>query len=153
MADLYLDVNGASKHIDAPVKRNENNPGLGVRYNFDSQDGIQKFLTAGQYLNSHNKNTIYAGGGFLKRVSGDDSFDVKAGAMAGGMTGYKNPITPAILPMLSAGTKNSRLNLLFAPKTSDSAATVMLNASIRLGGSSEAERAARIKENMLKKDE
>lgn len=154
MGDVYLDINGASRHSENKEdgKRfNETNTGAGFRYEWGDTKGISKFAMAGQYKNSIDKNTNYAGGGFLKRIAGNDNYNLSIGGVAGAATGYGDGVTPIAMPMISAGSNGARINLMYAPKTDINPETVMLNASIKLGSTKE--RSARIKEHMLKKDE
>ena len=124
--DYYLNVNGASKHLGTNDKFNENNPGLGI---LAEKDG--KFLTAGGYKNSFSDPSFYVGGGLKKRYGNKHAY-IEPGILAGLVTGYEDPLTPMVLPMITAGLYDfGALNLMYAPEVKDkNPATLMLNYSI-----------------------
>ena len=124
--DKSLVVNGASRHFDSPVQMNERNHGFGI---LAEKEG--KYLTAGGYKNSEDKNSYYAGGGVKKRYGND--YYIEPGVLAGVVSGYKNAVTPMVLPTLGVGKKNvGALNFMYTPETRDALATLMMNMSIPL---------------------
>lgn len=155
MGSVFLDVNGVSYHtnpVESPgysgtiiyqdgsnhpysygeKRYNESNPGVGIRYEW-GQGPVLDFVMLGEYLNSINKQTNYAGIGSKYRLFGDDNgLNGSLGIALGAMTGYGKGVTTAVLPMAQVGYGPALLNLMYAPKTSDSPETYMLNASYRI---------------------
>lgn len=125
--EYSLNINGISKHLNSDVSYNENNPGLGITAESEGQ-----FLTAGGYKNSFNRPSYYIGGGIKKRY-GRKHFYIEPGILSGIITGYENKYTFMVLPMITAGFhKFGAVNLMYAPKTEENPATLMLNYSIPL---------------------
>jgi len=107
--DLYLNVHGASNHLNTSEKFNESNPGIGLTW------GNKWYGTAGTYYNSIYRKTWYLGGGYSASIFKYGDFEVKAGATAAVVTGYY--ISPAAIALgtLTAGTEDYRLLLGLIP--------------------------------------
>ena len=126
-ADLYLDVNGRSKHIGTDIPYNEENTGFGI--SATQGNDLVKILTAGGYKNSYGEPSYYAGGGLAKRFGNKNYMDV--GAVGGVVTGYEDKVSPLAAALLSLGRKDRmRLNFLLAPKFKENPALLMMNLGI-----------------------
>lgn len=90
--DFRLDVNLASKHFveapDALQEYNERNLGLGLEYRF----GTKYHFIAGQYANSINRESYYAGFGRLLKSGSTEYFwsNYEIGVELGLANGYKD---------------------------------------------------------------
>ncbi len=101
--ETYLTLNLASKHFSADkYNYNEENFGIGLNYN--------NYLI-GQYKNSFNKNSVYAGYQLQKRVNKHLAYGLKAGLV----TGYTDEEMESVdiggaklfaIPQMSIGYKN-----------------------------------------------
>lgn len=113
--NLYLTLPLGSYHSDRNAGYNEHNRGVGIEY--------QSYV-AGYYKNSTHQDTFYAG--YVWRPI--DFGYVKAGILAGVVTGYQVPLIA--VPTINIGTDNYSVDLIFAPKIKDSSAFV--GASLRV---------------------
>ena len=87
--DSGIVINLTSRHFNAYTPMNEDNKGVGIRYTVGST-----FYMAGTYLNSINKQSVYAGAGWSLYTAGPLRFTVLAGIV----TGYAMPVQPVLLP-------------------------------------------------------
>ena len=122
--DYSLVVNGKSKHLDTDKEFNEVNPGFGI---LAEQDG--KYLTAGGYKNSFNDDSYYLAGGLKKKFGKD--FYVEPGIIGGVVSGYKEKLTPMVMPTLGVGLNGlGALNMMYAPQYEGNPATLMMNLNV-----------------------
>jgi hypothetical protein len=118
-----LNINGKSKHFNSLHQLNEDNPGFGI-----TAEKGNSFITAGGYENSYFDPSFYAGIGYKNRFG--NQFYIEPGIIAGLVTGYKDSLSPMILPMVSIGhSKLGALNLMYAPEYQENPATLMMNLS------------------------
>ncbi|MBU9199875.1 hypothetical protein KTD31_00480 [Burkholderia multivorans] len=96
-----------SHHIDVHKHYNELNYGLG--YRFGSPNVI-----VGYYRNSDYRNSFYA----AYEAQWKLTKYVRAGIVAGGVTGYGIPVMPLVLPELALQVKGFELVATYAPKVS-----------------------------------
>jgi hypothetical protein len=94
-----------SHHIDVKKQFNENNYGIG--YRFDDSDVI-----VGYYRNSEYRNSVYAT--YEARWKLTDN--LHAGVIAGAVTGYKWAVTPLVLPELVLQVGRMELAATYIPK-------------------------------------
>lgn len=106
-AQWSVQVHGLSKH-SGTKQFNEVNPGLSIRYDVSKDVSYQ----AGTYLNSFNKQSVFAGVNYTPYHFGRVSF----GGAAGFGTGYGLPILATVVANVDFG----RVNVTFrgAPKYS-----------------------------------
>lgn len=93
-AETSLIIHGVSKHTGS-YAYNENNTGLGLRYQVNHDWSVQ----AGSYINSYNKRTTYVAGNYTPIHYGA----LKLGAFAGVGTGYDQPIMAGLLAVYDFG--------------------------------------------------
>ena len=113
MLDLQVTeiiVYGAAYHTDRSVPHNEVNPGLGLRFK-RPQDSF--FYTVGDYKNSEWRNSVYFGVGKEFWRFGPMTFS----AMAGGVTGYKMPVMPIVVPEIQLDFGGMGVAVDFIPPT------------------------------------
>ena len=128
---LFLDINGKSKHTGSSADQdyNENNYGFGITAEKKHED-IVNLLTAGRYKNSFNDPSYYAGAGMAKRFGTGDYY-MDLGGIAGGVTGYEKKLSPMAALLLSVGKKDTaKLNMMYAPETEKSPSLIMMNLGI-----------------------
>jgi len=125
--ELYLNIHGASKHINSETQYNEKNQGIGVTW------GDRWYYTAGGYNNSMNRTSIYLGGGYSKPVIQLDDFEVTAGVMAMVVSGYNVPVGLIVmLPTVAVGTPNVRILLGYVPKVTEWPAVITASIQVKL---------------------
>jgi hypothetical protein len=83
-----------SKHINTDQRFNQSNQGLG----FETPNG----LLTGYYLNSLNKPSFYAAQEMTTGPYNLGPVAFRGGLLAGGVTGYGSPVTPLLMPELTA---------------------------------------------------
>ena len=128
-----VDVHGASKHFNTDQEFNENNRGVGLQYQWDGDNNLIHLLKGGQYLNSLNNDSKYLAYGLKKRLMEKNGWHLDAGGLFGGMTGYTDGITPAILPQLTIGNGAFGLNIMGTPEIPNfTPATLMFSTEIPL---------------------
>ena len=130
LSQLYLDINGLSRHIDTDEDFNERNVGAGLSYETRKRaSDIIKSVGIGGYKNSYGDNSYYAAGGLAKRFGKDLYADV--GGVGGVVTGYEGGINPLVMPMVSLGMDDLwKLRMMYAPETKENPATVLMNLGI-----------------------
>ncbi len=111
-AGCWLDVAIGSRHSDRGAGYNEHNYGLGV----DCQVAKDWSAVAGQYKNSLNRDTIYAGADYTYARA----WGVEFGLRTVIATGYDdNPIPLPPIPVAKIRGKSWGLGLLFVPPVTD----------------------------------
>lgn len=122
-ADTWLTLPGVSYHADRSRDWNETNSGVGIERSLSDTTSA----TAGQYLNSYNRTTFYAGGIWRPL----QTRYVRAGLFAALATGYPSPILVA--PTLNIGTPDVSVDLIGAPSVGKgTTAFVALQLRIRI---------------------
>ena len=107
MGDRYLTTGFLSKHIGADRKYNENNQGLG----YVSPDNWM----LGAYMNSLGKPSVYGAKKWETDPMKLGPADMRAGLLAGLVTGYGKPVMPLLMPEVSATFGERQLGLGFVP--------------------------------------
>lgn len=97
-----------SKHLGTDQKFNEQNDGIGYR----TEDG----LLFGLYRNSLDKPSAYVAKEFLTDPLKLGPVNLKAGLLAGGVTGYGKPVMPLLMPELVGSAGDHSLALGMVPK-------------------------------------
>lgn len=142
--EILLELNGLSKHGKGRKRTlddlnrdsfNENNSGMGLLARWLDEDIITEF-GLGQYRNSLGDPSNYIQFNKKKRLLSGDLGHIDAGLSAGLITGYPGiDVMPALLPLLSVGTKNFDMNLRYTPNIEGiTPETFMLNADYKLFG-------------------
>lgn len=114
--------NGKSYHVNSSYDWNENNYGLGLEYEFNSQSRWIKTAMANGFRDSVDKMSYMAGGGIHRRLYEThrlSDFYVNAGVNVFMMTRQDvndNRPFPGMLPSLSIGNKYFGMNLTYLPK-------------------------------------
>jgi hypothetical protein len=132
LSQLYLDINGLSKHLGSDETYNERNIGAGLTYERRKLGSdLVKALTAGGYKNSYNDNSFYVGGGLAKRFDLGKRLYADVGGVAGLVTGYEGGVNPMAMPMVGLGLKDLwKLRLMYAPETEKNPSTMIMNLGI-----------------------
>ena len=130
-SQYYLDINGLSKHLGSDVKYNERNYGAGLTLEDITSNNLVRSLTAGGYKNSNNRNSYYAAAGLGKRFPLSRNVSADLGVMAGGISGYGDGISPALMPTASLTIEDiMKLRLLYAMETESNPSVLMMNLGI-----------------------
>ena len=95
IADTYLSIYGASKHLDSVVTFNESNHGVGITREFSDASSI----TVGAYKNSLSKTSTVLTYNAKYSAKGG----VSVGVSAGVATGYRKGIVPILYPFINMG--------------------------------------------------
>lgn len=118
-----LVVNGRSYHVNSDYDWNENNLGMGLEYEFDSNSPWIWSLTGNAFLDSRSNMSYMAGGGLKRRLwrsPRDAGYYFDAGLVAFVMSraDFNDYLPfPGILPTVSFGMRNLGVNLTYLPKT------------------------------------
>lgn len=96
-----------SKHLGDSRNLNENNTGLG----YISPTG----LILGAYLNSLNKPSVYAAKEMKTEPYSVGPAKLRAGLLAGAVTGYKKPLSLLLLPEVTGSVDDHTLALGIVP--------------------------------------
>lgn len=128
----WLIFGGLAHHSCRTCGFRETNPGLALQWKatwFDELTGLENTrLTAGAYINSNNRNSVYAGAQWLPYSYGH----VKLGMQAVIITGYKEAaITPVLLPLVSLETQHAGLDIYAVPKLAKVSAAVFVTFKVR----------------------
>jgi hypothetical protein len=128
----WIVVGGLAHHSCRTCNFREANPGLALQWKspwFDEISGLQDTrLTAGAYINSNNRNSVYAGAQWLPWSYGL----VKWGLQGVIITGYKEAaITPVLLPLVSVETQHIGLDFYAVPKMAKVSAAVFATFKVR----------------------
>jgi hypothetical protein len=85
-------------------------------------------LTAGGYINSNNRDSVYAGAQWMPYSYGP----IKLGLQAVLITGYKEAIiTPVLLPLVSLETQHAGVDVYAVPKMAKVSAAVFATFKVR----------------------
>jgi hypothetical protein len=128
----WLVLGGLAYHSCRTCKFRERNPGLALQWKslwFEEFTGLQNTrLTAGGYINSNNRDSVYAGAQWLPYNYGP----VKLGLQAVLITGYKEAvITPVLLPLVSVETQHAGVDLYAVPKMAKVSAAVFATFKVK----------------------
>lgn len=128
----WLVLGGLAYHSCRTCGFRESNPGLALQWQspwFEELTGLENTrLTAGAYINSNDRNSVYAGAQWLPYTYGP----VKLGLQAVVITGYlEAKITPVLLPLVSVETKHVGLDVYAVPKITKVSAAVFATLKVR----------------------
>ena len=128
----WLVLGGLAYHSCRTCEFRESNPGLALQWQspwFEELTGLKNTrLTAGAYINSNDRNSLYAGAQWLPYSYGP----VKLGLQAVLITGYKEAvITPVLLPLVSVETQHVGVDLYAVPKMAKVSAALFATFKVR----------------------
>lgn len=125
LADTWVSATTVSYHLDRSRHFNETNPGLGIEHSLtDDTRAI-----AGFYRNSIYRESVYAGVAWTPLKTEY----VRAGFVAGGITGYMVSPAPMLIPVVMFEGKRFGANLLFVPHViKDAPATIGLQIKVKV---------------------
>jgi hypothetical protein len=128
----WLVLGGLAYHSCRTCGFREDNPGLALQWQspwFEELTGLKNtLLTAGGYINSNNRNSVYAGAQWLPYSYGP----VKLGLQAVLISGYKEAvITPVLLPLVSVETQHIGLDVYAVPKLAKVSAALFATFKVR----------------------
>lgn len=128
----WLILGGISRHTCRDCGFRESNPGLAVQWSpawlKEYSDSNDWRLTAGAYINSNDRNSVYAGVQWLPIEYGV----VKAGVQAAVITNYlKKSILPTLLPTISIETKYVGADIFLVPKFPSVSSAILLSFKVR----------------------
>jgi hypothetical protein len=120
--ELSAVFNGKSFHLGATENWNDDNYGLGLEYEFDSQSRWKPRLMANGFRDSNDEMSYMVGGGLHRTLFATDhlhGFHVDAGINAFVMTRKDvndNRPFPGVLPSLTIGNQYVGFNLTYLPR-------------------------------------
>ena len=128
----WVILGGISRHSCRDCGFRESNPGLAVQWKSDWLNQYMESdawrLTAGAYINSNNRNSVYVGAMWLPIDYGV----VKAGVQAAVISNYlKQSITPTLLPTISIETAHVGADIFLVPKFPSVSSAVLLSFKVR----------------------
>lgn len=124
-ADTWISATTVSYHLDRSQHFNETNPGLGIEHGITENTAV----VAGFYRNSISRESVYAGAAWTPLRAGY----LRAGFVAGGITGYKISPAPMLVPAAMLEGKRFGANLLFVPHVmKDVPATFALQIKVKV---------------------
>jgi hypothetical protein len=128
----WIIVGGIARHTCRTCGFRESNPGFALQWKspwFEEFTGLENTrLTAGAYINSNNRNSVYAGAQWLPWSYGP----VKLGLQGVIITGYlKQSVTPTLLPVVTFETQHVGADLFFVPKLAEVSAAAFLTFKVR----------------------
>jgi len=128
----WVVLGGLAYHSCRTCKFRESNPGLALQWKspwFEDLTGLQNTrLTAGGYINSNNRDSVYAGAQWMPYSYGP----LKLGLQAVLITGYKEAIiTPVLLPLVSVETQHAGVDVYAVPKMAKVSAAVFATFKVR----------------------
>ena len=128
----WLIVGGLAHHSCRTCGFRESNPGIAAQWQspwFEELTGLENTrLTAGAYINSNDRNSVYAGAQWLPYRYGP----VKLGLQAVIITGYKEAaITPVLLPLISVETPYVGVDIYAVPKLAKVSSAVFATFKVR----------------------
>lgn len=128
----WLIIGGLAHHSCRTCSFRESNPGIAAQWQspwFEELTGLENTrLTAGAYINSNDRNSVYAGTQWLPWSYGL----VKLGLQAVIITGYKEAaITPVLLPLISAETQHVGVDIYAVPKLAKVSSAVFATFKVR----------------------
>jgi hypothetical protein len=113
--ELWVNPGMYSYHFQKDQNLNNNNWGIGLEYRFNTVAS----LTVGNFKNSDNGHSSYAGIYYQPIAIGP----VKLGVVAGGFNGYQSTNNggwfPAVLPALTIEEGRFGVNVFFIPTVGD----------------------------------
>lgn len=128
----WLVVGGISRHTCRDCGFRESNPGLAIQWSplwlknyTESKDWR---LTAGAYINSNDKNSVYAGVQWLPLEYGFAKFGLQAVVISGYL---KQAVTPTLLPTISIETQHIGADIFLVPKFPSVSAAVLVSFKVR----------------------
>jgi hypothetical protein len=128
----WIILGGIARHSCRDCGFREANPGLAAQWHspwFEELTGLKSTrLTAGGYINSNNKNSVYAGAQWLPYSYGP----VKLGLQAVLISGYKEAaITPVLLPLVSVETEHVGVDMYAVPKLAKVSSALFVTFKVR----------------------
>ena len=115
-------INGKSYHVGSVENWNENNVGLGIEYEFDTDSRWKTRLMANGFRDSNEDMSYMVGGGLHRnllqtRALGDFYLDlgINAFLMTRTDVNNNNPF-PGALPSVTLGNRYGGFNLTYLPK-------------------------------------
>ncbi len=128
----WVVLGGLAYHSCRTCGFREDNPGLALQWQspwFEALTGLENTrLTAGGYINSNNRNSVYAGAQWLPYSYGP----VRLGLQAVLISGYKEAvITPVLLPLMSVETQHIGLDVYAVPKLAKVSAALFATFKVR----------------------
>lgn len=128
----WLILGGISRHSCRDCGFRESNPGLAVQWKSEWLNHYMESddwrLTAGAYINSNNRNSVYVGAMWLPIDYGV----VKAGVQAAVISNYlKQSITPTLLPTISIETAHVGADIFLVPKFPSVSSAVLVSFKVR----------------------
>jgi hypothetical protein len=128
----WVVLGGVAHHSCRTCGFREDNPGLALQWQspwFAELTGLENTrLTAGAYINSNNRNSVFAGAQWLPYSYGS----LKLGLQAVLITGYKEVlITPVLLPLVSVETQHVGVDLYAVPKMAKVSAALFATFKVR----------------------
>ena len=128
----WVVLGGVARHSCRTCGFREDNPGLALQWQspwFAELTGLENNrLTAGAYINSNNRNSVYAGAQWLPYSYGP----LKLGLQAVLITGYKEAvIAPVLLPLVSVETQHVGVDLYAVPKMAKVSAALFATFKVR----------------------
>lgn len=128
----WLILGGISRHSCRTCGFRESNPGLALQWRpawLKEYAGPHDWrLTAGAYINSNNRNSVYAGVQWLPVEYGV----VKAGVQAAVITNYlEKSILPTLLPVISIETRYAGADIFLVPKFPSVSSAVLVSFKVR----------------------
>ncbi len=131
-ANPWIVLGGLAYHSCRDCGFRESNPGLALQWQspwFEELTGLKNTrLTAGGYINSNDRKSLYAGAQWLPYSYGP----IKLGLQAVVITGYlEATVTPVLLPLVSIETPHIGLDLYAVPKVSKVSAALFATLKVR----------------------
>lgn len=128
----WLIIGGLAHHSCRTCGFRESNPGIAAQWQspwFEELTGLENTrLTAGAYINSNDRNSVYAGAQWLPWSYGP----VKLGLQGVIITGYKEAaITPVLLPLISVETQHVGVDIYAVPKLAKVSSAVFATFKVR----------------------
>lgn len=128
----WLIIGGLAHHSCRTCGFRESNPGIAAQWQspwFEELTGLENTrLTAGAYINSNDRNSVYAGAQWLPWSYGP----VKLGLQGVIITGYKEAaITPVLLPLISVETHHVGVDIYAVPKLAKVSSAVFATFKVR----------------------
>lgn len=128
----WLVLGGISRHTCRDCGFRESNPGLAIQWSpqwlKDYTESNNWRLTAGAFINSNDRNSVYAGTLWLPLEYGISKFGLQAVVI----TGYlKQSITPTLLPTITLEYKNVGADIFLVPKFPSVSAAVLVSFKVR----------------------
>ena len=132
----WIILGGISRHTCRDCGFRESNPGLAVQWSpkwlTDYMGSDQWRLSAGGYINSNDRNSLYVGAIWQPMEYGSAGVKMKVGVQAAVITNYKEKaILPTLLPVISLETPHAGMDIFLVPKFPSVSAAVLLSFKVR----------------------